>query len=154
MKKAIFIFSLLIISLSCKSQDDIISLNDITINGMTILNESDSYIIQHFGQPLNIETYLFEMDNVEGELYIYFGITFYVINNKVELFEITNDNFVVTLNNFKIGDNISSLENHFPLSYSNRNTKSVTLNLNDYDGALAFIFNQNNLITKIGLYSY
>ena len=155
MKKIILIFSLLIISYSCKAQDrNTINSNELTINGVNYLGVNISLLTQNLGQPFTIEDYYFEMDDVMSKKYNYKGILFYIVNNKVNSFEITGSSYSFTNHNIKIGGNIETLKTIFPLSYKNVVKNGLTLPLSDIDEFIVISYNDNLIIEKIALYSY
>ena len=86
------LISILLISLNCKSQNNILNFNEITINNFEILYKDANYLIQNFGQPNSIQPYIYEMDDENGEVYNYSGNLFYIMNNKIVSFKfgITN----------------------------------------------------------------
>lgn len=153
MKKIIFI-TIVLISFNCKSQD-IIEANKVTINGISVLGEDKSILISNFGQPSEIITDYSEMDAEDMYEYKYFGLRFYVINDFIESFEILNSNYLLTANNIKIGNNISSIQNIFPNSYSSRNRDYLKLDIEDSDMFLTIEFSSSSKkITKISTGNY
>ena len=88
MKRIILIFSLFVISYSCKAQKNTINSSESTINGIDFLGNNVALVIQHLGQPNTIEDYFFEMDDVMSQKYNYNGLLFYIVNSKVVSFEI------------------------------------------------------------------
>lgn len=153
MKKIILIFSLLVISYSCKAQNNTINSSELTINGIKFLGNITNLITQHLGQPNSIEDYYFEMKDVMSKKYNYDGILFYIIDNKVDSFEIISDNYTFTINNIKIGNNIGTLQGIYPLSFTNKNNNGFTLPCSDIDKFIIISY-RNNLIEKIALYDY
>lgn len=148
--KEIFIISILLLSLNCKSQDDSISLNEITINGFVVLNETGNSLIQNFGNPNSTENYFYEMKNVLGEKYVYNnGLTLYLIDEKVVSFELTCSNYNFTSNNINIGDSITSLQNIYPNSFINRGENYMGLNVHNCDCFLSINFNSQGIIQLI-----
>jgi len=154
MKNTITIILLITTLLSCKAQDNTINLNELTINNTLFLGNNVNLVTQQFGQPNSIEDYYYEMDEVMSQKYNYNGILFYIIDNKVDSFEVTGNNYTFTNHNLKIGDNIQILQPIFPLSYSNRSNHSLVVEFNGYDRFFVILFNNNNLITKIRLGTY
>lgn len=155
MKKIILIIYLTLVSANCKAQNNTIHSSEITINGTQFFGKEVSLVTQHFGQPNTIEDYYFEMDDVMSQKYNYNGIIFTAINNRTYSFEITGSNYTFTSNNIKVGDNISTLQSIYPLSYANKNNGGLALPLEDMD--LFFVISFNNstgLINKIAIYSY
>jgi hypothetical protein len=155
MKKIILIFSVIVISYSCKAQDNNINSNETTINGNNFLGNNVSLITQHFGQPNSIEDYYHEMDDVTIYKYVYDNIIFTTNNNITYSFEITGNNYVFTSNNIKVGDNIQTLQSMYPLSFINKSLEGLVLGFNDIDMFIVISYNSNNnLIDKIAMYSY
>ena len=70
MKEIILIFSLLLMSFTCKAQDNSINSSELTINGVNFLGNNVNLVTEHFGQPNSIEDYYFEMDKVMSKLAI------------------------------------------------------------------------------------
>ena len=155
MKEIILIFSLLLMSFTCKAQDNSINSSELTINGVNFLGNNVNLVTEHFGQPNSIEDYYFEMDKVMSKKYSYKGILFTIINNSVYSFEITGSNYAFTSHSINIGDNISNLQSIFPLSFANKSLEAFSLDFNDMDQYIIISFNAtNNLIDKIAMYSY
>ena len=87
--------------------------------------------------------------------YKYIGLNVYIINNFVESFVITKNTYLLTTNNIKIGNNISSIENIFPNSYKIRNRDYLKLDIEDSDMFLTIEFNPSlNNISKINIGNY
>lgn len=135
--------------LSGKAQDDFISLNEITINDITVLGENNNYLIQNFGDPNVIENYFFEMEDVQGEIYNYDGLLFYLIDDKIVSFEIRNSIYNFTSNNIRVGSNISSLQNVYPISYENRGEGHLGLNITNCDCFITIICDESGVIELI-----
>jgi hypothetical protein len=155
MKKIILIICLITISISCKAQDNTIHSNEITINGTQFFGNDVSLVTQYFGLPDSEEDYYYEMQEVMSRKYIYNGILFYIVNSKVDSFEITGSNYAFTSNNIKVGDNISTIQSIYPLSYANKKSNGLMLPFEDMDLFFVISFNNStNLIDKIALYSY
>jgi hypothetical protein len=93
------------------------------------------------------------MEEVNSKKYNYNGILFYVINNKIDSFEITNNNYSFTSNNLKIGNSISIIQTIYPLSFTNKKNNGITLPFNNIDKFIIISYN-NNLIEKIAVYDY
>ena len=153
MKKTILMLCLSVICYNCKAQNDTIDSSEITINGINCLSKNVDFLTEHFGSADSIQDYYFEMDEIMSQIYNYDGILFYVINDKVNSFEITNSNYAFTNHNIKIGDSINTLEALYPISYANREVDSLSLPLSDMD-FFVVIFFSNSKITKIRLGEY
>jgi len=153
MKKIILILSIMIINISCKAQNNTINSTELTMNGINYLGNNVSLVTQYLGQPNTIENYYFEMNDEMSQKYHYNGVLFYILNNKVNSFEITTSNYSFSKYNIKIGDNIESLQTIFPLSFSNRTNNGLTIPLSDIDKFVIISYN-NNLIVKIAIYDY
>lgn len=155
MKKVILIIYLTIVSANCKAQNNTIHSSEITINGTQFFGKEASLVTQHFGQPNTIEDYYFEMDDVMSQKYKYNGVLFYTVNSKVDSFEITGSNYTFTSNNIKVGDNTSTLQSIYPLSYANKNNGRLALPFEDMDLFIVISFNNSTgLINKIAIHSY
>ncbi len=131
MKKIIIILTL-IISFSCKSQN-VVDSNTLTINGVNILGKDKSILISNFGQPNNIEKSVSEMDEKDMYYYKYNGTKFVVIDNIIDTFQISNSNFLFTSNKIKVGNNINTLKDIFPISYNEIGSKHLSLQIKDND---------------------
>jgi hypothetical protein len=153
MKIIIFVV-IVLISFNCKSQD-IIEMSKLTVNGINILGKDKSILISNFGQPSEIVNDYSEMDEKDMYEYKYIGLNVYIINNFVESFVITKNTYLLTTNNIKIGNNISSIENIFPNSYKIRNRDYLKLDIEDSDMFLTIEFNPSlNNISKINIGNY
>ena len=139
MKKLILIICLTAISICCKAQNAIHS-SEITINGIQFFGNNVSLVTQHFGQPNSIEDYFFEMDDVMSQKYIYNGILFYIVNSKVNSFEITGNNYAFTSNNIKVGNNINSLQSIYPNSFSNKKSDALIIRFNNIDRFICLLY--------------
>lgn len=155
MKKIILIFNVIIISYSCKAQNNTLNSSEISINGINFFGNNVSLITQHFGQPNSIENYYYEIDDVMTYKYVYDSIIFTTINDITYSFEFTGGNYVFTSNNIKIGNNIHTLQSIYPLSFINKNSDALYLDFNDIDRYIMISYNPDNkLIDKIAIYSY
>ena len=153
MKTQILILQVLLFSAaSCKAQNNSISSSQATINGYSVFKTSSQILIQNFGQPLNVEEYFFEMENTTGELYHYDGLSFYVIDDKIDGFEITGDQYEFTSGNIAVGDGIDLLQSTFPNSFSNKGEGEMIVTFSDADYFISFHYDENNIIDKISLY--
>jgi hypothetical protein len=153
MKKIIFLI-IVLVSFNCKSQDTI-EISKLSVNGVNILGKDKSLLTSNFGQPSEIISSYSEMDEDQMYEYKYFGLTVYVINNFVDSFVVTNSEFLLSPNNIKIGNNISSIENIFPISYSHRKRDYLKLDIKDSDMFLTIEFNEiSKIITKINIGNY
>ena len=156
MKKIILTVILInfVLITSCKAQNNFITTSDATIDGLTIFKTQVNTLLTKFGEPVSEENFFFEMENVMGKIYYYDKISFYVKNNKVESFIIEGSQYDFTSNNININDNIDSLENIYPKSYSNRKNGEVIIQFSDADYFLSIHYSSFNSIEKIKLHSY
>ena len=155
MKKIILIFNVIIISYSCKAQNNTLNSNEITINGINFFGNNVNLITQHFGQPNSIENYYYEIDDVMTYKYVYDSIIFTTINDITYSFEFTGGNYAFTNNNIKIGNNIFPLQSIYPLSFINKSSEGLVLGINDIDRFIVISYNPDNkLIDKIAIYTY
>ena len=152
--KHIFLISFIaLFSLSCNAQNTINS-NELTINGVVVMGKNKSVLTASFGQPIKIEKSFSEMDNVDMYIYKYMGVIFYVKENLIDDFEITNNKYLFTKHNIKVGDNTEQLKKIYPLSY-NQNSSYFLLHLiNPSYKFLSIDFNENKIITEIRTGSY
>ncbi len=152
--KKIILIAILIISNSCKAQEDKILSEELTINGNIIFGMDKSNLILIFGTPSKIEKEFSEMD--ESDMYFYkynndLDVT--IIDKTVDTFRITSNKYSFTKNNIRIGDSISKLESLYPLSYQNKSNNGIKLLFNDLDMFLIISYSKE-IIDKIYLHNY
>ncbi len=147
----IYIILIIILSFSCKAQNDSITTNLGTINSLNVFKASSDFLTENFGEPENIEEYFYEMENTQGSIYHYSGLLFYVVNNTVEGFEISTNEYVFTANNVKVGNNIDTLEFIYPNSYSNKSDGNLIILFSNADYYISVYYDLNNIINKISL---
>jgi len=148
------IFIIFLSTLSCRSQDNAIQSDWASINGHTVFKVSTDFLTQNFGPPNTVEDYFFEMENTMGEKYQYNGLLFYLVDDKVDSFEITNDQYEFTTNNIKVGQHIDALQSLYPNSFSNRRNGGIILPFEDVDYFVSINFNSDDIIEKIVLHDY
>lgn len=157
--KKIFLTALILINFCCKAQQyDTVSQTELTMNGVNFLINSGtndvSLIINTFGQPDSNEDYFFETDNVMGKKYSYNnGLVLYIANNSLESFEITGNSYSFTAKNVRIGDNISSFQTKFPLTYNSKANLKARLNYSNWDAGFLIEYLSSGVITKILFYT-
>jgi len=151
MKKIILLSAFVIFTLTCKSQTNTIGANDLTVNGIEVYGLEKALLLEKFGNPLSITQEFFEMDDLYAQKYYYNGMYFYLVNDKVEIFCISNSNYVFSGYSIKIGDPISGLQPYFPISYLNRKGNSIVLSLDDMDASVLIEYNMVEVITLIKL---
>lgn len=155
MKKLFLILSIILFNISCNAQDNEIHSDSLTINGNNFLGSDISTVTQSFGTPISIEDYYYELGDFISKKYIYSGILFYSVDNKVYSFEITGSNYNFTSYNISIGDNIEIFETIFPLSYANKEDGKLAFALSDIDRFVEIYYNTiTKIINKIALRSY
>ena len=94
MKKILLI--IIVVSFSCKAQDNSISSKELTINNSIILGGSLTNLTLIYGDPIEIEKSFSEMDEVDMFFYKYNGINFTIKENTVSTFRITSNKFNLT----------------------------------------------------------
>ncbi len=153
MKYMYIVITFVFLSLNCKGQNTINS-DELTVNGVIVIGKDKSILTSNFGKPIEIEKSFSEMDNVDMYIYKYDGIIFYVMENRIDDFKITNNKYNFTKHNIRIGSNIDELKNIYPLSY-NKNSSYFLLNLINPDYKfLSIDFNEHEIITEISIGSY
>jgi hypothetical protein len=154
MKKILFIGLLIFGTIDCKAQNTINS-DELTINNVLVMGQNKSILISSFGQPFEIEKDFSEIDDVDMYIYKYNGIAFYVINDLIDSYEITSDNYNFTKHNIKIGNNVSSLQNVFSLSYNKKSNEHISLWVKEHDKYVSIHFDKvSKIITKIRIGTY
>jgi hypothetical protein len=152
--KKIIIIILFTISFNCKSQN-IVDVNTLTLNNIELLGKSKSFLFSNLGQPIDFEAIESEMDDKNMYIYKFNGANFIIIDDIVDSFEINNSNFLFTSNNIKIGDNIDTLNSVYPLSFNNKSSKHLSIQIMNTDMYVSFHYNSiNNLITLIRIGTY
>lgn len=76
-----------------------------------LLGEDIQKAIQAFGQPSSVKEFYYEMDEKMAYLYTFMGNKFYVLDGKLDAYEITNSSILVGKINgttFKVGDKLKS----------------------------------------------
>lgn len=152
--KKIILITILIVSYSCKAQENKILSEDLTINGKLIFGMNKSDLILNFGTPTKIEKGFSEMD--ESDMYFYKydnDLDFTLIDNTVDTFRVLSNKYNFTKHNIKIGDDINKLKSLYPLSYQNKSNDGIKLLFSDLDMFLIISFS-NNIIDKIYLHNY
>jgi hypothetical protein len=121
-----------------------------------LLSESD--FLQKFGTAVTSTTEYSEENELNMTHYSYTGADVWYANDELQAINITSSNFAFQMSNgtvIKVGDNIASVSNIFPSSWSNKQfTNQVFVGLRDQigvvDSNLVFQFDTNtNLITEI-----
>lgn len=152
--KKIIIIILFTISFNCKSQN-IVDVNTLTLNNIEFLGKSKSFLFSNLGQPMDFEIIESEMHNKKMYIYKFNGANFIIIDDIVDSFEINNSNFSFTSNNIKVGDNIDTLNSVYTLSFDNKSSKHLSIQIMDTDMYVSFHYNSiNNLITLIRIGTY
>ncbi|RSK41775.1 hypothetical protein [Mangrovimonas spongiae] len=155
MKKSNFIIPMLFFfAISCKAQNNSISKNQATINDHIVFKASSNFLIENFGQPESIESYFFETEDSSGEIYHYLGASFYLLDDKIDSFEIDSNLYNFTSNSISVGDSIDSIQNIYPFSYSNRENGEIIITFTDADYFISIHYDANDFIHKINLNVY
>ena len=149
----VLVFFLVI--MSCKGQSTEID----TFNGnLKIINQitfgdTKQAAENAFGQPDDITTEYWEMSEETVTVYHYNNdAALYFGDDGLESFKLTSSNYYLQMGSFKlkVGNNISSLQNPFPKSYSFRNSGGTSIALGTGDHRFLLIeYNSNNVIINI-----
>jgi len=156
MKNAIFIIAILFFNLkNCVAQHNSITSSEATINDNIVFKETSLSLIGKFGPPINIEDYFFEMENLDGQIYHYPGLSFFIINSKVDGFEITSNQYNFSNHDINVGDNINTIQPLFPSSYENKMEDEIIITLSNADYYIIIKYdNLINIILSISLNVY
>ena len=114
--------------LSFSQTVEVVDKINLKINGHHIYIQDKSVLITAFGQPLNIEPYLNEIEETGGNKYVYDGLVAYVISNHVQSIDITKNTHSITSNNISIGMNLNTLQSLYPLSYAAKDSYGMFIN--------------------------
>lgn len=157
----IFIISLVLISVPiCAYPQSPYSDNfngEMAINNVIRLNNSSQQVAAAFGSPNQITYGHMEIEEKDLMIYRYSnGGTFYFSGNQLIFFKLTSANYQLYLGVFelKTGNNISSIQNLFPKSYSNRGADGTAITLGPPKDDYRYISigtNSSGLITEIEL---
>lgn len=154
MKKSILIITFLASILTCKGQTNTIDSNELTINNLEMFGKDKSFLIQNLSNPISITQEYFEIQELYADVYTYDGILFYLVDNYIDTFKISNNKFSLTNFKIKVGDNISNLQNYYPISFNSRKDNAIVLSLTDIDASVVIEYNPSNIITSIELYMH
>lgn len=148
-------FFIVLFQATCSAQQADSFAGTIKINGTIELGDSPQDLVSIFGQPDDTETVFLEMKDENIIRYHYNnGARFDFMNNELLRFTFSSSNYLVNLNSFelKVGNNINTISNSFPNSYSNRGADgtAITLGSADYE-YLNIKTNSNGVITEIQL---
>ncbi len=143
-----------------------ISVTDFKVNNAIVMGNSETTIVNSLGPYVGMGTPLtvienWEIEGVTVKVLRYLGQgEFKMLDGKLRDFEITGSGIPIHYNGsiFKVGDNISVLSTIFPVSFTNRYTKTIVLDIVGTsngqtivsDEGFAIHYDPNtNLITKI-----
>jgi hypothetical protein len=149
MKKSILIITFLVSILTCKGQTNTIDSNELTINNLEMFGKDKSFLIQNLSNPISITQEYFEIQELYADVYTYDGILFYLVDNYIDTFKISNNKFSFTNFKIKVGDNISNLKNYYPISFNSRKDNAIVLSLTDIDASVVIEYNPSTIITSI-----
>lgn len=148
------IFSFFLVSISCNAQSTDINTfsGEVKINNQITFGDTEQVAINVFGQPNNITTDFWEISQKDIEIYHYDnGLTLFLTDEGLQSFKLISSNYYLEMGNFhlQVGNNINSIQNKFPKSYSYRNSggTSIALGTGDYR-FLLILFDSNNKITE------
>lgn len=144
----------------------VINVKDVEVKTLTsasvkILNASTQAIIAAFGTPNSIGTEYFEMSHKTATIYNYNGATLYFVDNKLTLFELTNQNFRIkvepSLPFFSVGNTLDNIHPVYETMVDEDNTVKLWLKFNDkyvdYFITLEIDNTSSLTVTKIALIS-
>ena len=142
-----FLFQIVV----CSAQNVVLA-NSIKVNNTSILGTNFTTSASTLGETYDILNSFSETDNAPMKIYKYDGLKLYVIDEKIDSFEITKSTFTFS-NHIKVGDHIIKLNEEFPLSYNVRKNDHLVILIEDYtDKYISIHFNEiSNRITKIRL---
>lgn len=152
--KNIVITLFILIALSCKGQTlDAIAVNDFSLNNTLHFGDSPSQLTAIMGQPTNISTEYWEIEDETATVYQYLNAEFEFVNNGLVGFQI-NSNQNITLNtnltSFQVGDSIWTLQSYYPNSYNSRSNGYMAINFGTGDYQYLLIqYDVNDVITSI-----
>ena len=161
--KTLILIALNLICITCHCQDyskyDRISKKtDLTINGIKATGISIEEAIAAYGEPDRIEDFFFEIDNEQGFFYWYNdGLRLSLQNTYgLKLFNISSSKYAVTKHKILIGNDIDTIKEIFPISYSTGiDVGAFYILFSDADYYLAIVFDKGtNRITEINLYEF
>ncbi|MAD97580.1 MAG: hypothetical protein CMB99_09675 [Flavobacteriaceae bacterium] len=137
------------------SQSSDIKKKQITINGIEVLGVQKAVLISHFGKPITTNDFYFEMNDENGKIYIYEGAKFFIQNDLIDSFEVTDQKFELTNHKIRIGDKISTLADVFPDCYLNRKNSGLQLEISEADLYVVISYGSiDEKITKFAIYNF
>jgi hypothetical protein len=152
MTKTLFIL-LTVGIVSCNIKNDSLTLNDLNINGVSLMQTSNSWT-EKMGNPDTISNYENEMDNETWKDYRYKGNSFYYNENKWVGFELRNEQFYFYKPEIKVGNNINMVQSFFPNSYKNKEIENglgfimIDIKLTKNENSDAFVVINYNASTN------
>ena len=152
MTKTLFIL-LTVGIVSCNIKNDSLTLNDLNINGVSLMQTSNSWT-EKMGNPDTISNYENEMDNETWKDYRYKGNSFYYNENKWVGFELRNEQFYFYKPEIKVGNNIDRVQSFFPNSYKNKEIENgigfiiIDIELTKNENSDAFVVINYNASTN------
>ena len=152
MTKTLFIL-LTVGIVSCNIKNDSLTLNDLNINGVSLMQTSNSWT-EKMGNPDTISNYENEMDNETWKDYRYKGNSFYYNENKWVGFELRNEQFYFYKPEIKVGNNIDMVQSFFPNSYNNKEIENglgfimIDIKLTKNENSDAFVVINYNASTN------
>lgn len=104
---------------SCNIKNDSLPLNDLNINGVSLMQTSNSWT-EKLGNPDTIVDYESETDNEVWKDYQFKGNSIYFHQNKWVGFELRNEAFFFYKPEIKVGNSINTVQSSFPNSYKKK----------------------------------
>jgi len=126
--------------------------NQIKINDEISYFTTATQLKSILGDPLNITSEYWEMEELSVQKYHYSGADFYIKNGILASFKLTSPNYYLKLNTtqIKVGNLISTIQSAFPSSYNSRNNGVTGINIGTGDYIYIYIeYNTSNKITCI-----
>lgn len=128
--------------------------NELTLNGQRFFEMSVEDAIQAFGQPLSIEDYYYETEDLYAKKVEYEGARLFFVDNRGDGFTITSPDIAVTKHNVRVGEPISSLKNALPESYEEIERSVMVIDLKNRISFILIFYDLFGNISKIRLQSY
>lgn len=137
-----------------QEQDNRIDGYELTLNGQRFFEMSIEDAIQAFGQPLSIEDYYYETEDLYAKKVEYEGARLFFVDNRGDGFTITGPDIAVTKHNIRVGEPISSLKNTFPESYKRIERLVMSIDLKNRSSFILIFYDLFGDIYEIRLQSY
>jgi hypothetical protein len=128
-------------SVIAQTKNSRISSEEITLDGHKFFEMSVEDAIQAFGQPLSIEDYYYETEDLYAKKVEYEGARLFFVDNRGDGFTITGPDIAVTKHKIRVGQSVLSLLDIYPHSHKYRKSNTnLSLTLLDYEKFLSFSY--------------